>query len=102
LDYIEGSGIHSIPGLDSNYKVVGWSPDGGSVYAIPSRVGEKTVKVYKANSVTGKMELWRTLGAEGAAGVWGANVPYFSRDGTAYAYGYSRVLSQAYVMTGLK
>jgi len=29
-------------------------------------------------------------------------LPHFSSDGTAYAYSYVRVLSEAYVVTGLK
>jgi hypothetical protein len=52
--------------------------------------------------MTGKMELWKTFGAEAAAGVSSVAAPHFSSDGTAYAYIYVRVLSQAYVATGLK
>jgi len=98
---LEGGGIRLIPGLDSSYYVNGWSPDGRSVYAISSRASEKTAKVYQVNTVTGKMQLWRTFGAE-AAGVSSVGAPRFSSDGTAYAYIYVRVLSQAYVVTGLK
>ena len=99
---LDGGGTHPIPGLDSNYYVTGWSPDGRSVYALSSRRGDKAAKVYQVNTGTGKMELWRTFGAEvGAAGA-GVGGPLLSNDGTAYAYVYSRVLSQAYVVTGLK
>jgi hypothetical protein len=97
-----GGGIRLIPGLDSNYNVTGWSPDGGSVYAISSRRGDQAAKVYRVNTVTGKMELWRTFGAELAAGGAGVGGPLLSSDGTAYAYVYSRVLSEAYAVTGLK
>jgi dipeptidyl aminopeptidase/acylaminoacyl peptidase len=99
---LDGSGIRLIPGLDSNYAVIGWSPDGKSVYVISSRRGEKASKVYQVNTVTGKTELWRTFGAEVAAGGAGVGGPLISSDGTAYAYVYSRVLSEAYVVTGLK
>jgi hypothetical protein len=37
-----------------------------------------------------------------AAGINGVGSPRFSSDGTAYAYVYSRTLSNAYVVTGLK
>ena len=99
---LEGSGIRLIPGLDSSYYVTGWSPDGGSVYAASSRASEKIAKVYKVDTATGKMELWKTFGTEVAAGVTGVGAPHFSSDGTAYAYDYDRVLSEAYVVTGLK
>ncbi|MBZ5720772.1 MAG: protein kinase [Acidobacteriia bacterium] len=99
---LQGSGIRLIPGLDSHYYVAGWSPDGGSVYVAPRGGNQKTAKVYQVNTVTGKMDLWKTFGADAAAGVSSTGAPRFSIDGTAYAYVYVRVLSQAYVITGLK
>ena len=98
---LEGGGIHPIPGLDSKYYVAVWFPDGISIYVASSR-SEKAVKVYRVNSQTGKMELWKTFGAEAGAGVTETGAPHFSSDGTAYAYDYVRTLSEAYVVTGLK
>jgi hypothetical protein len=72
------------------------------VYAVSSRENERTAKVYKVNVATGKMELWRTFGVGTVAGVKGAGGLRLSRDGSAYAYGYSVTLSQAFVVTGLK
>jgi len=54
------------------------------------------------NITTGKMEFWKTFGANLPAGVANVGGPRFSSDGSAYAYVYSRVLSQAYVVKGLK
>jgi len=99
---LDGSGIRLIPGLDSNYYVTGWSPDGGSLYVGSTRLSEKTAKVFKVDIGTGKMEPWKTFGAEAGAGVSQVGGPRFSRDGRAYAYVYVRVLSEAYVVTGLK
>ncbi len=48
------------------------------------------------------MELWKTFGAEAGAGVSSVGGPRLSSDGTAYAYVYVRVLSEAYVVTGLR
>jgi hypothetical protein len=50
----------------------------------------------------GKMELWRTFGAEGAAGIESVRDPRISSGGTAYPYGYRQSLSEAHVVTGLK
>jgi WD40 repeat protein len=98
---LEGSAIQPIPGLDASYYFAGWSPDGSSVYAASAKGNQRTAKVFEVNTVTGKMEPWKTFG-EGAAGVSSVGAPRFSSDSTAYAYIYVRVLSQAYVVTGLK
>ena len=63
---------------------------------------EKTSKVYRFNIQTGKMDSWKTFGAEHGAGVTETGAPIFSSDGSAYAYVYVRVLSEAYLVTGLK
>jgi hypothetical protein len=53
---------------------------------------------------TGKMQFWKEFGTNLPAGTAGAGVgaPRFSEDGSAYAYVYSQVLSEAYVVKGLK
>jgi hypothetical protein len=72
------------------------------VYAALNRINEKTAQVFKVNTATGKMEPWKTFGADAGSGVSSVGGLRFSRDGSAYAYVYSRVLSEAYVVTGLK
>ena len=99
---LDGSGFRPIPNLDSAYYVDGWSPDGSYVYVSSTGRGETTTKLYKVNIATGKMEFWRTFGTEATAGQGGAGDFQFSIDGTAYAYVYDKVLSEAYVVTGLK
>jgi hypothetical protein len=58
--------------------------------------------MYKLNTVTGKMEFWKEFGSGLSGGISGISPPRFSRDGSAYAYIYVRLLSQAYVAKGLK
>src|ERR1700722_3891397 len=99
---LDGSGIRLIPGLDSNSAVSDWSPDGESLYAHSSLARATSVKMYKVNIATGKMEPWKTFGAGIASGVEQVGPPHFSSDGTAYAYVYERILSEAFVVTGLK
>jgi hypothetical protein len=65
-------------------------------------MNQNNAKIYQANIVTGKMALWRTLGGDSAAGITQIGGLRLSSDGNAYAYAYGRVLSQAYVVTGLK
>jgi len=97
---LDGSGIRLVPGLDDKYRMIGWSPDGASVY-VASRARERVAKVYKVNTVTGKVDLWRTFGDSGA-GFSSVDTLLISNDGTAYAYRYNQLTSQAYIVTGLK
>src|SRR5579863_8388907 len=99
---LDGSGFRPIPGLNSDFYVTGWSPDGASLYVASSRATGKLVHLYKVNPMTGKMELWKTFGAAAGAGITDTGAPLFSSDGSAYAYLYTQRLSQAYVITGLK
>jgi eukaryotic-like serine/threonine-protein kinase len=99
---LDGSGERPIPGLDYKYQLTGWTPDGTSVYATVNRLGEKTVKVYRVNIASGKMEPWRVIGESLPTGVTSVRAPFLSSDGSAYAYVYSQILSQAYVVRGLK
>jgi eukaryotic-like serine/threonine-protein kinase len=98
---LDGSGLHPIPGLDSSYNASRWSPDGNSIYVASSRSNQSIAKIYQVNLAAGKMELWKTFG-EQTPGTIGNSAPIFSADGAAYAYIYVRVLSDAYVVTGLK
>jgi len=98
---LDGSGLRPIPGLDSMFFVTGWSPDGASVYALSSQRQERTAKVSRVNTASGKMEFWKSFGDGLPAGA-GAGRLLFSSDGSAYAYVYDQTLSEAYVVKGLK
>ena len=99
---LDGGGLSLVPGLDSKYYVSDWSPDGTSLYAISSQQRDGAAKVFRVNVKTGKMEFWKTFGANLPAGVASVGGPRFSTDGSAYAYVYAQILSQAYVVKGLK
>ncbi|MGB6385434.1 MAG: protein kinase [Terriglobales bacterium] len=99
----EENAFHPIPGLESSYTIIGWTPDGESVYVADNkRLLAKAAQIYRVNIQTGKMEPWKTFGEQTSAGVSTVAAPQLSADGTAYAYLYVRVLSEAYVVTGLK
>ena len=99
---LDGSGLRPVPGLDSKYHVSDWSPDGTYLYVLSSQRRQGAAQVYRVNVATGKMEFWKTFGANLPAGVASVGGPRFSSDGSAYAYVYSQILSQAYVVKGLK
>ncbi|MGB6383703.1 MAG: protein kinase [Terriglobales bacterium] len=99
---LSGGGLSTIPGLDANYRVNGWSPDGASLLVVPTRQREKTGNVYRVNITTGKMDLVKTFGAGLAAGTGGRGGSYLPANDGAYAYMYTQTLSQVYVVRGMK
>jgi eukaryotic-like serine/threonine-protein kinase len=98
---MDGSGFRPIPNLDSKYYTTGWTPDGTSLFVASNQAQQGNVKVYQVNVSTGKMDYWKNFGEQLAGGV-GTGAPQFSADGRAYVYGYGQVLSEAYVVKGLK
>jgi len=98
---LDGGGVRPIPGLDSKYSVAGWAPDGASLYVSETQERGRNVTIYRVNVVTGKMEAWKTLGGSLPSGAR-YSYAFFSADGTDYVYLYAQVLSQAYVVKGLK
>lgn len=99
---LDGSGLRTIPGLDSKFYVSGWALDGASLYVSANQRRGGAAKVYRVNLATGKMEFWKTFGENLPAGVAGVSAPLISSDGSAYAYMHNQVLSEAYVVRGLK
>ena len=101
---LHSDNLHPLSGVGPRDAVIGWTPDGQSLYVVPNRHGAaalRTAKVNRFNIQNGKMEPWKTFGEETGAGVSVVSPPYLSGDGTAYAYLYIRVLSEAYVVKGL-
>ena len=99
---LDGGGFRPIPGLESKYHVIGWVPDGVSVYVAENQQVVKAAAVSRVNIQTGKMEPWRNFGDTPGTGGSPVGAPHLSSDGSAYAYVYNRVLSEAYVVTGLR
>jgi hypothetical protein len=99
---LAGGAVRPIPDLDSKYFVAGWTSDAAFLYAASRKLGLRTSQVYRVNVATGKMELWKAFGEGTPTGAAGVGAPFFSNDQSAYAYVYSQVLSQAYVVKGLK
>jgi serine/threonine protein kinase/Tol biopolymer transport system component len=89
-----------IPGLQPGEAPVGWSADGRSLYVY--RGGELPAKIYRLDIASGNRTLWKELMPPDPAGVEYVGPILPSSDGTAYAYGYRRLLSDLYLVEGLK
>jgi eukaryotic-like serine/threonine-protein kinase len=99
---LAGGGLRLIPGLDSKDRVIGWSPDGESVYSVSLRQRGKTTQVSRVNIATGQSAPWKTFGDDLPPGAESATDSYLAADGGAYTYLYSQTLSQVYVVRGMK
>jgi Tol biopolymer transport system component len=88
-----------VPGLNPADVAFDWTGDGKSVYvyrpAVPARV-------YRVELSTGHRQLWKELNPPEPAGINFIRTPHISADGKAYAYNYNRVLSDLYLVDGLK
>jgi hypothetical protein len=86
--------------LDMPALPVGWTSDGRHLFI--HRQGEVPDKVQKLDIATGRLEPWRELTLEDPAGLTRINPVRVAPDGRSWAYTYGRVLSNLYVVEGLK
>jgi serine/threonine protein kinase/Tol biopolymer transport system component len=77
-----------------------WSADGRSLYVY--RYGELPVKVFRLEIATGQKKLWKQLMPVDPAGVNFISPILIAPDGKSYAYGHRRLLSDLYLVEGLK
>ncbi len=89
-----------ITGLQSGEVPVAWSADGRSLYIYQG--GELPAKIYRLDIGSGNRTLWKQLMPPDPAGVEYVGPIMPSPDGTSYAYGYRRLLSDLYLVEGLK
>ena len=79
---------------------VGWTADDRFVYV--QRRGAPTATIDKLEVQTGRRETWKEFLPADAAGVVRVSSVFVAPDGSFYVYAYSRVLSNLYVVDGLK
>jgi eukaryotic-like serine/threonine-protein kinase len=77
-----------------------WSADGRSIYVIAR--GQIPAQVFRVDVATGQRTAWRSLEPADAAGIDTIRGVLISSDDKAYVYGYSRTLSDLYLVQGLK
>ena len=97
---VAGGQPRPIPGFAVGDLPIGWSADGRSLYIV--RRGEMPALVYRLELATGHKNLWKQLMPSDPAGV---NIIFpilLTPDGKSYVYGYRRILSNLYLVEGLK
>lgn len=95
-----GGPPRQVPGSGPGDRPVAFSADGRSLWVF--RRGEVPVKVFQVEIGSGRRTLWKTLVPPDPAGVYTITNFQVTPTGDAYFYGYARVLSELYVVTGLR
>ncbi len=86
--------------LLSTERLAMWSADGKALFYF--RVGELPVKLYRMDLATRKAEVVRSLMPSDSAGVSNIGRVCMTADQSSYVYSFTRVLSDLYVVDGLK
>jgi hypothetical protein len=89
-----------IKGLNEGEVPVGWTADSTGLYVY--QPSDLPAKVYLVNIATGQRTMWKQLMPPDPAGVEYVGPILPTPDGKAYVYGYRRMLSDLYVVDGLK
>jgi DNA-binding winged helix-turn-helix (wHTH) protein/Tol biopolymer transport system component len=96
---VDGGAPRPIPGLEPAESVE-WTSDPHFLYVFQH--GGSTIKVFRLNILTGQRKFFKEIAVPIGPGVCEMNHILFNPDGTAYAYGYIRLLSDLYLVAGLK
>ena len=96
---LNGGAPHVIPGLSAGENF-DWSSDPKFLYV--NQELQLPIKVYRLNVATGQRQLFKELNPTDATGLCGMGHLLFSDDGRSYVYGYTRLLSDLYLVKGLR
>jgi eukaryotic-like serine/threonine-protein kinase len=97
---VAGGPSRPVHGSQAGDRPVAWSADGRSLWLF--RRGEVPAHVFQLDIATGRRHLWKTLVPPDAAGVYSIIEFQVTPTGHAYFYSYTRLLSQLYLVRGLK
>jgi DNA-binding winged helix-turn-helix (wHTH) protein/Tol biopolymer transport system component len=96
---LNGGPGRSIPGLQPGENI-SWTSDPHYVYASSEKMAP--VKIYRLNIENGQRQLFKELNPSDETGLCDLTNILFSPNGKAYVYGYTRLLSEIYLVNGLK
>jgi eukaryotic-like serine/threonine-protein kinase len=97
---VEGGAPQPISHLESADEILGWSSDGHTLYLAQAQ--EMPIRVYRFDPATGRRELLKEVMPADPAGIFAPNNIFMTRDGKGYVYSVRRMLSDLYLVEGLK
>jgi Tol biopolymer transport system component len=95
-----GEKVASVPGLESGDQLLRWASDSKTIF-ISNGDGPR-VRVFRLDLSTGRRTLFREITAADSAGFMSTLHIVITPDGSAYAYAGFRLLSDLYLVEGLK
>jgi len=97
---VAGGEPRAVPGIELGEQPLEWSADAKAIYVY--KPGDLPAKVYRLDLSTGHKTLWKELMPSDSAGVSRIGPILLTRDGKSCIYGYHRILSDLYLVEGLK
>jgi hypothetical protein len=97
---VAGGEPRAVPGIEPGEQPIQWSDDAKAIYFY--RLGDLPAKVYRLDLSTGHKTLWKELMPSDSAGVSRIGPILITPDGKSCLYGYHRILSDLYLVEGLK
>jgi eukaryotic-like serine/threonine-protein kinase len=97
---VAGGEPQVVRGVEPGEQPIEWSADGKAMYLY--KPGDLPAKVYRLDLATGHKILWKELIPSDSAGVSRLGPIIITPDGKSCLYGYHRVLSDLYLVEGLK
>ena len=97
---VSGGDPRVIQGVEPGEQPIQWSADGKELYLF--KPGDLPAKVYRLDLSSGRRSLWKELIPSDAAGVSRLGPIVITPDGKSCLYGYHRILSDLYLVEGLK
>ncbi len=97
---VAGGEPKAVPSVEVGEQPIQWSDDAKAIYFY--RPGDLPAKVYRVDLSTGHKALWKELMPSDSAGVSRIGPILLTPDGKSCLYGYHRILSDLYLVEGLK
>lgn len=95
---LDGGPPRAIPGLLPGEGFT-WTSDPHFAYVYQKNLAP--VKIYRLNILNGQRQLFRDINPSDETGLCDMSGIIFSANGRAYVYGYTRLLSELYMVNGL-
>ncbi len=95
----EGGEPEVLPGCKPGDVPLEWAEDDKTLFV--SERGQSSLKVLRIDVSTGERLDWIFIRPDDQAGILDVMPVHVTPDGQTYAYGYRRLLSDLYIVTGL-
>src|SRR4051794_21434626 len=96
---LDGGAPRPITGLAAGEQPIEWSPDGRALFVA---TGDTERTVSRLDLASGRRTTWKVLQPADRSGITSVFGVHVGADEQSYAYSYTRVLSELYLVDGLK